>query len=295
MNIRRGKDIRVLVVIKNPDGSAHDLTGITNLSVKVVHEFSGEELEIASPSVLENTIAFDISHNIQLRLGKYDLHASWFETTGNGSSLVPYPVYFDTETIFEIVNTTITEDAYVELEGVTAEFVNLVGEVSGWNGMSAYEVAVKNGYQGTEAEWLASLKGPKGDPGQPDMEQLKRWMKEIFPPYDYLTIKLLIFDSGDGFLAWGESTTLSCKVWKGVYEEITSQVLSWSIIRNSGDPIEDAAWLLKQKVREFDGQIDICYDSSENDLGETSPLQGTVFTITATLPQQQSATAQITI
>jgi hypothetical protein len=32
-------------------------------------------------------------------------------------------------------------------------------------GYSAYEVAVNNGFEGTAEEWLASLKGPKGDPG----------------------------------------------------------------------------------------------------------------------------------
>ena len=37
--------------------------------------------------------------------------------------------------------------------------------VQGDEGKSAYEVAVANGYQGTEAEWLASLKGIKGDQG----------------------------------------------------------------------------------------------------------------------------------
>ncbi len=31
-------------------------------------------------------------------------------------------------------------------------------------GKSAYQVAVDNGFEGTEAEWLASLVGPKGDP-----------------------------------------------------------------------------------------------------------------------------------
>ena len=35
--------------------------------------------------------------------------------------------------------------------------------VRGKEGKSAYEVAVKNGFSGTEAEWLASLKGEKGD------------------------------------------------------------------------------------------------------------------------------------
>jgi len=33
------------------------------------------------------------------------------------------------------------------------------------SGESAYEIAVRNGFQGTEVEWLASLKGEKGDKG----------------------------------------------------------------------------------------------------------------------------------
>lgn len=35
----------------------------------------------------------------------------------------------------------------------------------GADGDSAYQVAVANGFVGTETEWLASLKGEKGDPG----------------------------------------------------------------------------------------------------------------------------------
>lgn len=35
----------------------------------------------------------------------------------------------------------------------------------GPSGASAYDIAVKNGFVGTETEWLASLKGEKGDPG----------------------------------------------------------------------------------------------------------------------------------
>lgn len=35
----------------------------------------------------------------------------------------------------------------------------------GDKGDSAYQVAVSNGFEGTEQEWLASLKGPKGDVG----------------------------------------------------------------------------------------------------------------------------------
>lgn len=36
----------------------------------------------------------------------------------------------------------------------------------GPSGISAYQVAVNNGFVGTEAAWLASLVGPEGDPGE---------------------------------------------------------------------------------------------------------------------------------
>lgn len=39
------------------------------------------------------------------------------------------------------------------------------GGGSGQNGLSAYEVAVANGFSGTEAEWLESLKGKDGKNG----------------------------------------------------------------------------------------------------------------------------------
>ena len=39
------------------------------------------------------------------------------------------------------------------------------GGIQGKDGKSAYQIAVENGFVGTEAEWLESLKGIKGDPG----------------------------------------------------------------------------------------------------------------------------------
>ena len=38
---------------------------------------------------------------------------------------------------------------------------------AGADGLSAYEIAVDNGFVGDEAAWLASLKGPRGDDGSP--------------------------------------------------------------------------------------------------------------------------------
>lgn len=123
---------------------------------------------------------------------------------------------------------------------------------------------------------------------------LKLWIKEIFTPYEDLPLRLEILTDGDGFLAWGESTRLTCKVWKGVFEEVTGSVTAWEITRNSGVPIEDAAWLLKDKVRAFHGSIDIAFSLQENDLGETTTATGTTFTIKAHI-ESQTASADITI
>ena len=43
-----------------------------------------------------------------------------------------------------------------------ANCVKMSMDVNEWRGYSAYEVAVNNGFEGTEAEWLLSLKGADG-------------------------------------------------------------------------------------------------------------------------------------
>lgn len=55
----------------------------------------------------------------------------------------------------------------MSLEG-TAEGKTLVGSINKCDVLtiSAYGIAVKNGFEGTEAEWLASLKGEPGTPGK---------------------------------------------------------------------------------------------------------------------------------
>ena len=58
---------------------------------------------------------------------------------------------------------------YNSISGV----INPAGDISGSlsnplaRGASAYEIAVANGYVGTEEQWLESLKGEKGDKGDP--------------------------------------------------------------------------------------------------------------------------------
>lgn len=51
--------------------------------------------------------------------------------------------------------------------GTEAEWLESLRGRQGDIGDSAYAVAVKNGFSGTEAEWLESLKGEPGSPGEP--------------------------------------------------------------------------------------------------------------------------------
>ena len=57
---------------------------------------------------------------------------------------------------------------FSEPKEMSADFgeIQAVG-TGGENGLSAYEIAVKNGFEGTEQEWLESLHGEDGKDGQP--------------------------------------------------------------------------------------------------------------------------------
>lgn len=62
----------------------------------------------------------------------------------------------DAQTIDEV-------EAYFDELGISSN----TGGGTGERGYSAYEIAVQNGFVGTEQQWLASLKGQQGEPGQP--------------------------------------------------------------------------------------------------------------------------------
>lgn len=61
-----------------------------------------------------------------------------------------------------------TPDLYAQLlKKIDEKIASLHDGKDGENGKSAYEIAVQNGYDGTETDWLESLKGQKGDTGEP--------------------------------------------------------------------------------------------------------------------------------
>lgn len=98
-------------------------------------------------------------------------------------------------------------------------------------------------------------------------------MTEIIPVEIYFE-----HDFQQGF-AYGREGEIRCKVYRGI-EDLTSYVKKWKIERKSDDSVSDAAWLLRDKVKNFDGTISlICsQDVSVDDFGKGRKV---IFTVTA--------------
>lgn len=120
------------------------------------------------------------------------------------------------------------------------------------------------------------------------------YMSGTIQQFEELPLRIEIDTNGDNFLAYGETMTVTCRVWKGMYEDVTDQVTLWQIVRDSGDAAADAAWQNKTKVQEFAGSIVISFTAQDNDLSTVASVLSTLFTITAYI-NSQSAQAVITI
>ncbi len=100
----------------------------------------------------------------------------------------------------------------------------------------------------------------------------------------------LEFDgAGDGYLAWGESLTISCRVLMG-WHDVTDKVTEWEISRDSGLPAEDAVWNQSAKARQFDGTITLSMTDAVNDI----PGNMAVFSVRA-MVDDTSVEAEILI
>ena len=106
----------------------------------------------------------------------------------------------------------------------------------------------------------------------------------------YMTIDI----DNDNYIAYGETKNVRCSVFRG-FEDLTSQVTKWTVTRDSGSPQDDAAWALKDKVKNFNGEIDLCFTADENDIGNNSYSISTIFTFVAEIDDSTEATYTLEI
>lgn len=80
----------------------------------------------------------------------------------------------------------------------------------------------------------------------------------------------------------GETHNITCKLMLGD-KDVSNGVASWKVTRKTDDSLDDAAWATKDKVKNFNGSIDIVWsnDGTEDDLGKGDTAKF-IFTATTT-------------
>ena len=155
--VQRGTDKRIPVeLVKQPSGEVLDPSELEELSVKVANESRAGCLPV--PHAIEDKkLVVEVTAEVtrQLGLGVYTLTA-----TGR----IPDEAYADGYHDYEIVVDLCKVTKYGSNETPVKVQANVLEGLKGKDGKSAYELAVKHGYEGTEEEWIKSLT-PKGGAG----------------------------------------------------------------------------------------------------------------------------------
>lgn len=134
-----------------------------------VKDFRGVQIAQLQGVVSESDVYFDFSELESLSVGSYKIDY-WAEFKDLAKEIIAVE---NLKVSREPCGCEYSQDATFSVEikhetialSVSYSVVNIGGGGSGGNGKSAYEIAVENGFVGTEVEWLASLKGKDGKDG----------------------------------------------------------------------------------------------------------------------------------
>lgn len=163
---------------------------------------------------------------------------------------------------------------YFKMVNVSGEKIWTPIYLGDWKEGTAYEYYNEVTWLGTR--WLCIAEEGKTTTDEPS-EDSPYWKAttNVYTPKLYLYTDLL--NSG---IAKGETHNITCKLMLGD-KDVTSGVASWNVTRKTKDSLDDAAWATKDKVKNFNGSIDIVWsnDGTEDDLGNSDTAE---FTFTAT-------------
>lgn len=158
--IRIGRDITIKWTLST-NGAAVGLEG-RDLTLMVKSAMT-PETELPKV-VVDNTITATFAGTEQIAVGVYTL--TLYENYGKARQNV-----IDACEVFELVGCSCYEGKTIT-KGEEVD-VPAADILLGLNGLSAYEVAVKNGYRGDEASWLESLKEPATSAAEKCREVIK--------------------------------------------------------------------------------------------------------------------------
>ncbi|WP_262349404.1 hypothetical protein [Lactiplantibacillus plantarum] len=168
--VKIGDTTTSFTLICGNDNVATDLTKATSITVKLgntsgyLKSATVDPASLTDPTTGQVTVNFNADLMTSLTAGSYSIEVWVVDNTG--TSIYPS----DGSTGFTITNniqstngsviTTITFDDFVEAMNKAASTIDKGDK--GDDGLSAYQVAVSNGYHGSQTDWLASLVGPQG-------------------------------------------------------------------------------------------------------------------------------------
>lgn len=163
---------------------------------------------------------------------------------------------------------------YFKMVNVSGEKIWTPIYLGDWKEGTAYEYYNEVTWLGTR--WLCIVSEGQTTTEEPS-EDSPYWKAttNIYKPQ--VTLYTDIVFSG---IAIGETHNITCKLMLGD-KDVTNGVASWKVTRKTDDSVDDAAWATKDKVRNFNGSIDIVWsnDGTEDDLGKGDTA---TFTFTAT-------------
>ena len=160
--VRIGNNIHVLWKIYNNNGSKYALSGKVR---KIFLRSAGLEKEIETYGIqYRNELTFMVAAHDLTRYGTYKLVLKVRESESQTEDAT-----YDLTQVFQIVSKSYP-NACEAIDGeVDVVFSSVLNDVvvERIEGLSAYEIAVNEGFVGTEQDWLDSLVGPPGPPGGP--------------------------------------------------------------------------------------------------------------------------------
>ena len=163
---------------------------------------------------------------------------------------------------------------YFKMINVSGEKVWTPIYLGDWKEGTAYEYYDEVTWLGTR--WLCIVSEGQTTTEEPS-EDSPYWKAttNVYTPKLYLYTDIV--NSG---IAKGETHNITCKLMLGD-KDVTNGVASWKVTRKTDDSLDDAAWATKDKVKNFNGSIDIVWsnDETEDDIGNGDTAE---FTFTAT-------------
>lgn len=267
---------------------------VTNVSTEneVITDAEGHELydgkkfawiQIAKDNCIEgsdNPSAGDTIVLMGNRTDKSRQHLLMMETEGD--SAPKFTMYRGVNS-YTLKDKSIFDVGFDGINIVTKYFkmVNVSGEkiwtpiyLGDWREGTAYEYYNEVTWLGTR--WLCIVPEGQNTTEEPS-EDSPYWKAttNIYKPQ--VTLYTDIVFNG---IAIGETHNITCKLMLGD-KDVSNGVASWNVTRKTDDSLDDAAWATKDKVKNFNGSIDIVWsnDGTEDDIGKGDTA---TFTFTAT-------------